>query len=256
MKEQFETMASDHLRVALAFCAFIIALLTVLTVIKKRQQGTLQFNDRGILWTVAIFMLEATMLCVALGILSPSMHNSPQLLTCILGFVIPGLLAYSAEKIHKSTQTRISEENNHEQVKVEPFTESSDDPEKTDISEETAIAEGAKHVVFTARLNTTLANRIFTKAIKEGYIEEVDGHYKRKNMSKALLTYMCGRIYCGDKSKRIGETTEYAWKQGKGIFPETDLNKLFGENGLAQARYNRVGTAVPLGFEAIDKLFE
>ena len=195
MKDQFETMASDHLRVALAFCAFIIALLTVLTVIKKRQQGILQFNDRGILWAVAIIMLEATMLCIALGILSPSMHNSPQLLICILGIVIPGLLAYSAEKLHKSTQTKISEENNHEQVKVEPFTESSDDMGKTIVSEESAIVEGAKHVVFTARLNTTLANRIFTQAIEEGYIEEVDGHYKRKNMSKALLTYMCGRIY-------------------------------------------------------------
>ena len=177
MKEQFETMASDHLRVAFAFCAFIIALLTILTVIKKRQQGTLQFNDRGTLWAVAIFILEGTMLCITLGILSPSMHNSPQLLTCILGLVIPGLLTYSAEKIHKSTQTKISEENNHEQVKVEPFTESSDDTEKIIISEESAIAEGAKHVVFTARLNTTLANSIFTKAIKEGYIEEVDGHY-------------------------------------------------------------------------------
>ena len=147
MKEQFETMASDHLRVAFAFCAFIIALLTILTVIKKRQQGTLQFNDRGTLWAVAIFILEGTMLCITLGILSPSMHNSPQLLTCILGLVIPGLLAYSAEKIHKSTQTKISEENNHEQVKVEPFTESSDDTEKIIISEESAIAEGAKHVV-------------------------------------------------------------------------------------------------------------
>ena len=220
-------MALDHLRVAVAFCAFIVALLAILTVVKKRQRGTLQFNDRGIFWTVAICMFEITMLCIALGILSPSLHNSTQLFTCILGFVISGVLAYFAERIHKSTQAKISEENHDEESEAEPSTESPAD----------------------------LANKIFAKAIKEGYIEEVDGHYKRKNMSKALLTYMCGRIYCGDKSERVGESNKYIWKQGEGVFPESDLNKLFDESGLAQARYNRAGTAVPQGFESIDIFF-
>lgn len=249
MKEQFETMAIDHLRVAVAFCAFIVALLAILTVVKKRQRGTLQFNDRGIFWTVAICMFEITMLCIALGILSPSLHNSTQLFTCILGFVISGVLAYFAERIHKSTQAKLSEENHAEESETGPTTESPTD------NENAVIVEEHKQVVLPARLNTPLANKIFAKAIKEGYIEEVDGHYKRKNMSKALLTYMCGRIYCGDKSERVGESNKYIWKQGEGVFPESDLNKLFDESGLAQARYNRAGTAVPQGFESIDIFF-
>lgn len=67
---------------------------------------------------------------------------------------------------------------------------------------------------------------------------------------------MCGRIYCGDKSERVGKSEKYIWKHGDGTFPESDLNELFDESGLAQARYNRAGTAVPKGFESIDILFE
>ena len=52
-------------------------------------------------------------------------------------------------------------------------------------------------VTLPPRLDTELARKVFAQAIEEGYMEEVGSHYSWKG-TKALLAYMCGRIYCGD----------------------------------------------------------
>jgi hypothetical protein len=87
-------------------------------------------------------------------------------------------------------------------------------------------------------------------------MEEVGNHYKW-NESKALLAYMCGRIYCGDYPKYSARDVKSYWKPGRSeFFPESDLNALFQETALGQSRQNRKGEAVPMGSKKVDDLFE
>ena len=116
--------------------------------------------------------------------------------------------------------------------------------------------EVEEHVKLQGRLNTPLALQVFARAIEKGLMEEVGNHYKW-NESKALLAYMCGRIYCGDYPKYSAREVKSYWKPGRTeFFPESDLNALFQETALGQSRQNRKGEAVPMGSKKVDDLFE
>ena len=134
------------------------------------------------MWSAAIVFFIGTLLLIGLGIIDPvkdNNHPDPVVITGIFtALVLSGLFAYGAEKLH----IKLREKN---QQTVQPIDNHSECP------------DSPKGVVLSGRLDTSLARTIFAKAIEAGYIEEVGSHYSWKG-TKALLAYMCGRIYCGD----------------------------------------------------------
>lgn len=153
-------------------CAFILVL--VLSTIFKRYH-------RIIMWSAAIVFFIGTLLLIGLGIIDPvkDNHPDPVVITGIFtALILSGLFAYGAEKL----RIKLKEKN---QQTVQS------------IDNQLECPDSRKGVVLSGRLDTSLARTIFAKAIEAGYIEEVGSHYSWKG-TKALLAYMCGRIYCGD----------------------------------------------------------
>jgi hypothetical protein len=107
----------------------------------------------------------------------------------------------------------------------------------------------------SGRLDTSLARTIFAKAIEAGYIEEVGSHYSWKG-TKALLAYMCGRIYCGDYPEYSKYEQKTFWEFGNGLFPDVELNALFEQTGIGQSRQNRRDMPIPNNAGEIDKFFQ
>ena len=156
----------------LLVCAFVLVLL-LSTIFNK--------HHRIIMWSAAIVFFIGTLLLIGLGIIDPIKDNRPDpvVITGIFtALVLSGLFAYGAEKL----RIKLREKNQQTVQTIDNQSECSDSP---------------KGVVLSGRLDTSLARTIFAKAIEAGYIEEVGSHYSWKG-TKALLAYMCGRIYCGD----------------------------------------------------------
>ena len=110
-------------------------------------------------------------------------------------------------------------------------------------------------VVLPKILDTDTARKVFAKAIEAGYIEEVGSHYSWKG-TKALLAYMCGRIYCGDYPEYSKYEQKTFWEFGNGLFPDVELNALFEQTGIGQSRQNRRDMPVPNNAGEIDKFFQ
>lgn len=106
-------------------------------------------------------------------------------------------------------------------------------------------------------INGTEAERVvFARAIQNGYMELLldNGTYKW-HRSKALLGYLCGRLYCGDRVRTnasgIKELT-----RGVDGFPMMACRTLFAMD-VAKSRTQQFNTgAIPNGHEQIDNLFE
>lgn len=216
MNEQIQLLTSDLTRISFAFIGFTVLLLVSLTLYKKHQ--------REILWGVSVVMFITVLATIVFGYLS--LFNRQGRLIAILGLSLPCLYIWCAEKLYKAS---------HESAKT--------------------IDSSISTLKLPTRLDTPLAEKVFSRALKKGFIVVEGDHYKRKDMSKSLLSYMCGRIYCGDESYYDKAKGKYKWKQGKQSFPETELNKLFDEKNLAQLRYNSAALSIPQGFEAVDQLF-
>lgn len=73
--------------------------------------------------------------------------------------------------------------------------------------------------------------------------------------SKTLLAHFCGRMWCGDTLVYNPRRRSWRWQLGEGNFPEKDLCRLFGVQGLRNLRRQRDLCAPPCGFELIDRLF-
>ena len=243
--------------VGLAVLTFVIAFQ-----LKKWQ--------RAILWTVALMLFVGTSIMLGVGVLKlyeDGIVNHAVLLGITLAYACSFIFVYGAEKTHKALlQNSPSSEkpvNQIEQVVEEELPQSrqaaDDELPKSEqaIGEELLQPEKVEgHVELSGRLNTPLAQQVFTRAIEKGLMEEVGNHYKW-NESKALLAYMCGRIYCGDYPKYSARDVKSYWKPGRTeFFPESDLNALFEETALGQSRQNRKGEAVPMGSKKVDDLFE
>lgn len=119
---------------------------------------------------------------------------------------------------------------------------------------ESSLQTNDKPLTLLSDLDTELAQEIFKKAIRAGLME-VQGntfHWKKSNV---LLSYMCGRIYCGDAAfeTKFG-TGKKTWKRGSTLFPDSKLNALFGKKNLGQSRLQ--AQYVPNGYELVDKLFD
>ena len=172
----------------LLVCAFVLVLL-LSTIFNK--------HHRIIMWTAAIVFFIGTLLLIGLGIIDPvkDNHPDPVVITGIFtALILSGLFAYGAEKLHIKLR-----EKNQQTVQT--------------IDNQSKCPDSPKGVVLSGRLDTSLARTIFAKAIEAGYIEEVGSHYSWKG-TKALLAYMCGRIYCGDypeysKYEQMSSLTHY-----------------------------------------------
>ena len=214
----------------LLLCVFILVLL--LATIFKRYQ-------RIVLWSAAIVIFTGTLLLMGLGIIDPVTDNRPDsvVITGVaFAFFFSGALAYGAEKLRAK---------NREKDKQMVQTKNSQS-ERQDMPEK---------VVFSGRLDTPLARTVFAKAVEAGYMEEDGSHYRWRKGTKALLAYMCGRIYCGDVPEYSELDRKSFWKFGNGLFPDAELNTLFEQTGIGQSRQNRRDMAVPTNAEDIDKLF-
>ena len=181
----------------LLVCAFVLVLL-LSTIFNK--------HHRIIMWTAAIVFFIGTLLLIGLGIIDPvkDNHPDPVVITGIFtALILSGLFAYGAEKLH----IKLREKNQQTVQTIDNQSECPDSP---------------KGVVLSGRLDTSLARTIFAKAIEAGYIEEVGSHYSWKG-TKALLAYMCGRIYCGDYPEYSKYEQKTFWEFGNGLFPDVSL---------------------------------
>lgn len=224
----------------------LVVLTLVIAFIFKKQQ-------RVILWAAALILFIGTCLMIGLGVVNiyeNGVVNQNTLFSVILAFFCSAKFACDAEKTHRALQKKAA-------TLVE---QSSNPPNEESTEQETpgdVVLQGDNaHVQLTGKLDTPLARDVFARALKAGLMEEVDGHYKWKE-SKALLAYMCGRIYCGDKPGYDEREEKTYWKFGRTeFFPETELNALFGVKALGQSRTNRKDLAVPQGSNKIDDLFK
>ena len=216
--------------ILLQICAFILILM--LATLFKRHQ-------RIILWSAAIVIFTGTLLLIGFGVIDLIKDNRPNM-TAVTGvffaLCISGVLACGAEKLYAKNREKdkqiIQSKNNQ--------SEEQNMPEK---------------VVLSGRLDTPLARTVFAKAIEAGYMEEDGSHYRWRKGTKALLAYMCGRIYCGDVPEYSELDRKSFWKFGNGLFPDTELNALFEQTGIGQSRQNRRDMPVPANAGDIDKLF-
>ena len=177
---------------------------------------------RIIMWSAAIVFFIGTLLLIGLGIIDPVKDNRPDpvVITGIFtALVLSGLFAVQA------------------------------------IDNQSECPDSPKGVVLSERLDTSLARTIFAKAIEAGYMEEVGSHYSWKG-TKALLAYMCGRIYCGDYPEYSKYEQKTFWEFGNGLFPDVELNALFEQTGIGQSRQNRRDMPVPNNAGEIDKFFQ
>ena len=97
---------------------------------------------------------------------------------------------------------------------------------------------------------TQQEKEVFEKALQKGLMVLYDGGYKWTK-SKALLAYMCGRMYCGDKIK-VDDNDDRHYKKGRQQLPAKELKDLFSEN----VGENRDAIkAPPRNYWIIDDLF-
>ena len=97
---------------------------------------------------------------------------------------------------------------------------------------------------YKEQLFTDRANKFFPIAVAKGLIEQTSQGYKRHNISKALLAYFLQRVYIVDDA----------------VFPDTALNKLFGESNLKQSVYslsgNKNADGKPRQYQKVDAIFD
>lgn len=206
-------------------------------------------HSRLLLWIEGLVAIVGTLLSIGMGwakLFMPDGYPNFPVITVVTILLCVGVMfIVFAEKTHRQRKT--------------VGTESQDHIEPTNVYE-TDNAEAVKTLPLKGKLDTPLAHMIFRKALEDGLmtIESVNGirQFYSWTKTKVLLSYMCGRIYCGDKSEAEKDSRQVIWKQGKGIFPASELDRLFNQKDLAQQRSNRLEQSVPKEFEIADKLFD
>jgi hypothetical protein len=210
-------MISLPFRVA---CILIAGFFIVLVV-----TYTYKLNNRKVFWGVGLTTIISILILLGLGILRPSWGTETGMAVIVgistaIGCAIT--LIYAAEDLH---QKKRAKGKNIAAVGTEP-------------AQGVPDSEHNK-VTLPSRLDTELARKIFAKAIEEGYMEEAGSHYSWKG-TKALLAYMCGRIYCGDYPEYSKYEQKTFWEFSNGLFPDVELNALFEQTGIGQSSASRL----------------
>ena len=201
---------------------------------------TYKLNNRKVFWGVGLTTITSILILLGLGILRLSWGTTGMAvivgISTAIGCAIT--LIYAAEDLHQKKRTK-------RQNIAAVATES---------AQGVPDSEHDK-VTLPPRLDTELARKVFAKAIEKGCMEEVGSHYSWKD-TKALLAYMCGRIYCGDIPEYSKYEQKTFWEFGNGLFPDAELNALFEQTGIGLSRQNRRDMPVPTNAGEIDKLFQ
>ena len=92
---------------------------------------------------------------------------------------------------------------------------------------------------------------VFGNALQKQYMSLTNGCYKW-HLSKALLAYMCGRLYCGDRVKEV-DNDHIKYHKGYTQLPAKEVNRLFGVK-VASNRYSIKST--PRSYWKVDELFK
>lgn len=226
--------------VPLIIAAYLIFVLSAAYGLKKYQGA--------ILWTGALILFCGIMMLLGLGLYQP--EGIAGILGVIFTFACAGVLACLALPSNKKeTKAEETYEKENDQAESIP----ADAAPQTD---ELAMKGEQEDLLLKGTLNTELARKVFVKAIEAGLIQEDGEHYKWTD-HKVLLSYMCGRIYCGDYPDDDEFNEKMIWRYGyDGFFPDSELNELFNQTNLAQSRQNRKDSQVPIGSQKIDDLFE
>ena len=99
--------------------------------------------------------------------------------------------------------------------------------------------------------------KVISAAIAERLIDITeDGHLMWLLENKTLLAYFCGRMWCGDSTHYYSDCRSWMWQRGRKMFPEKDLNLLFGEKNLRTLRKNRDLCVPPKGWELVERIFK
>ena len=94
----------------------------------------------------------------------------------------------------------------------------------------------ATSIKIPGELDTDLFRAFLNVAIQRGIIEKHNDSIKF-NGSKALLSFACGVIFCGDYIGKDTLTKYPVVKRGhKAQFPQTSINELFGTKRIMQSR--------------------
>ena len=94
----------------------------------------------------------------------------------------------------------------------------------------------------------------FEEAIDEGLMIKTPTGFEWK-LSKVLLAYFCGKIYCGDYVAKKS-SCDAIWKtEAIGFFPDKILSRLFNSPHLGASRRKQLLGTAPTGYKKIDDLF-
>ena len=244
ISDAIRNLCSNNFRIVCCFVGVTIILLAFLACYKKHQ--------REILWGGGIAMIVSAMVLAGFGILD--VYNYQDLFIFLMLVACSVVFAYYAEVFHKKQQKNIKD--------IEAKTDNKSDGDNTvdaavkeSTSSDITDFTNPDEVVLPESLDNALARKVFERAIGKGLIKIENGHYVWLGKSKALLAYMCGRIYCSDYTEYLRKEHKNIWRQGELRFPESALNKLFQEESLAQSRKSRELLTSPEGFNTIDSLF-
>ncbi len=100
---------------------------------------------------------------------------------------------------------------------------------------------------------TNQERTVFGNALQKEYMSLENGCYRWKE-SKALLAYMCGRLYCGDRVKEDEVTYKEDYIKGSTQLPATAVKRLFNGADVANNRYRL--NAPPKDHRKVDELFK
>lgn len=220
----------------------IVALLIAFCIIILAASFLFRKHSRTILWTSGLTLFVGTLILIGLGIVEIETADSASsngIWGSLIAIAAGTALIICAESLKKRGDSRQAA------VAKVPL-----------IGKFVSKKLYGDSIELPEALNTETARIVFDRAIKAGYITVKDGHYQW-NEAKVLLSYLCGRIYCGDYPEYDQWDDKSTWRFGKqDFFPNTELSKLFNEKDLSQSRQNRKDQKVPLGAEKIDGIFE
>lgn len=106
------------------------------------------------------------------------------------------------------------------------------------------------------KLRISQHRKALDRAVHDGYLTfSPEGKLNFTFGSKSLMAYFWGRLLCGDSSYLQRKTLKWLWKPGKDLFPDQELAASTGLEGIGVLRRQRVGKALPSGWELIDEYF-
>lgn len=96
----------------------------------------------------------------------------------------------------------------------------------------------------------------FDEAVRRGYIRQVEENYLLWTLgSESLLAFMLGKLFCDDITAYSPRKRKVVWQRGQGIFPATELQRIFRMKSLKRLRLKREFASPPASYQLIEELF-